>query len=97
MATNRSNLSACPVQCTGCPELAVDPSATSTPLAGWRLARLAAATFLLPLLIGLAGALIAPPSPPSQLLGCLLGLAAGIAIVRWLVPARDKTKRSPEQ
>ena len=64
----------CDGQCSGC-----RPQA-GTGLEGWRLVLLAAGTFLVPLAMALAGAILAGGNRPAQVIGASAGLAMGVTV-----------------
>lgn len=71
--------------CAACPSrhctqarLAEDPGAP----AGWGLAGLSFAFFLLPLLLALGGAAYAGPGPGSRLIAAIAGIFLGMAIAK---------------
>ncbi len=71
---------ACPAGCPRCAETA-EATAAPTELAGWRLTLSAAGTFLLPLLLAIAGAAAAPTiwaHSAAQLVGGVGGLLVGV-------------------
>ena len=66
----------------GCGHCMTDGDPAPGALQGWRLAAVAGAAFLMPVITAAVGAAVSPAG--RELLGCLLGLAVG-AVAGWLI------------
>jgi len=78
MDTRFSNVEGqCPVGCANCRDENVRAAGE---MKGRRLVLAAGATFLLPLILGGAGAALGSPGIAGQMLGALIGLAAGLGL-----------------
>jgi len=82
-----------------CGKCTIDPAtctASGEKLRGWRLVLGAAATFLLPLLMGFAGSLIGGESDALRTAAAGIGLAIGVIpaiIINKLIVRSDATRR----
>ena len=72
---DKHDAGACKAGCGGC---AIEPADAAGGPAGWRLVAAAAGIFLLPLALAVGGAALAGPGGAAQLLGAIVGLAAGV-------------------
>lgn len=81
----------CPAECRGCDPSG--PQVESGPFRGSSLAIHSLLTFLLPLALAVTGAWLAGHNPASQLTGGVLGLMAGMVIVRFYAAARSRSHR----
>ena len=83
---NAKESAGCPAPCGRCADAgAADTS--EAPLVGWPLAAAAGGAFMIPLLLGLAGAAVTRcvwSGPLGSLVGCLAGLAAGVGVARLM-------------
>ena len=86
---DKHDAGACKAGCGGC---AVEPAYVPGGLRGWRLVGSAAGIFLLPLALAVGGAALGGRGGAGQLLGAIVGLAAGVAgaaIVGKILRAHD--------
>ena len=91
MHTLRSNAEGhCPVGCANCRD---ENMRAAGEMKGRRLVLAAGATFLLPLILGGAGAALGSPGVAGQMLGALIGLAAGLGIAILVGRLRRKVTR----
>lgn len=84
----------CGADCSQCP-VADETEAASGTYSGGRLAMVAGAYFLGPLVLAFAGVIAGGPSPLGQLVGGTAGLGAGlitaVAAARYGAGAREST------
>ena len=73
---DKHDAGACKAGCGGC---VIEPVSIPGELGGWRFAAAAAGIFLLPLALAVAGAALGGRGGAGQLLGAIVGLAAGVA------------------
>ena len=84
----RTGCASCPV--SGCP---ARDSQHGSSLRGWRLTLSAVAFFLVPVVLGVAGAACAGASGGGQLVGAIIGMAVGMAGTALLVRALHRGHR----
>lgn len=93
---NQTGLTRCPDECSLCPAAEGDNgSAPEAPtLQGWRLVLSAMGVFGLPIVLAVAGAVLAWGGPAGQWLGAVTGFVVGTAIAavgaRRLYPGRKE-------
>lgn len=86
----------CSVGCSQCPSSKAYDETSMPALTGKSMVLAAFSTFLLPLVLALAGAVLGSSDPSLQLGGGIAGLALGMIVARRLAH-RSKPSQTPEQ